>query len=141
MTRSHPKINSFLSTKNQTNQFIFICKRLNKINTAHPAQRADTQIFLALRTRCLLDFASYMAIYIYQGTRHFFKAFLFQGFPFSRFKTIGFGAPAVYQALFQGFPFSRFSFFKAFLFYVILFQGDVHAAWKTAAPELFFKNF
>ena len=52
MTRSHPKINSFLSTKNQTNQFIFICKRLNKINTAHPAQRADTLFFfLALRTR------------------------------------------------------------------------------------------
>ena len=87
MTRSHPKINSFLSTKNQTNQFMFICKRLNKINTAHPAQRADTQIFWHFELDACWTLP---AIWLYTSTRvrgtfsrlSFFKVFLFQGFPF-----------------------------------------------------------
>lgn len=87
------------------NQFIFEYKKSNKSIYFHMEKTQQNQYsspspkswhanFLALRTRCLLDFASYMAIYIYQGTRHFFKAFLFQGFPFSRLS------------------FSMFSFFK-----------------------------
>ena len=94
MTRSQRKINSFLSTKNQTNQFILICKSSTK--SMQPTQPKQlTHKFWHFELDAI---AGLCQLY-------------------------GYIHPTGYEALFQTFPFSRFSFFKAFLFYVFLFQG------------------